>query len=59
MSMEVFAVRSTVASGSPIPNPQAREDGMKLVLGSLGGDVASPSGWLNAVYLQKASASHS
>ena len=57
MSVEVFAVRSTTAGGSPVPKPQARQDRVKLVLGSFMGGVTSPSRWLTAVYFQKASAS--
>lgn len=56
MSMERFAVHSTTACGCPVPEPQGRREGVKLVLGSYVGGVASPSRWLNAVYFQKASA---
>lgn len=45
-----FAVHSIMASGSPVPNPQARQDGVKLVLGSFVGGVTSPSRCLTAVY---------
>lgn len=59
MSMEVFAVLSTMAGGYPVPSPQERQDRVKLVLGSLVGGVTSPSRWLTAVYFKKASASFS
>lgn len=57
MSVEGFAVHSITASGSPVPNLQARQDRVKSVLGSFVGGVTSPSRWLTAVYFWKANAS--